>query len=149
MVAAFLDVMLELLPDCMQKTVVHIHICFISSFTVIFRFSDTLFVYLVSFNHSWISMLVTWRLENWVTSREFLLGVLVSHRELEKCSQHNDFAMGCTVQGSDPTKCKRFVSSLKCPDQLWNPSTLFFCGYWEPFSQSQSNWGMSLTTFSI
>jgi len=28
-VASFLDVMLQLLPDCMQKTVVHIHICFI------------------------------------------------------------------------------------------------------------------------
>jgi len=43
-VAPFMDVMLELLPDCMQKTIVHIHICFISSFTLILRFGDTLFV---------------------------------------------------------------------------------------------------------
>jgi len=41
----FVDVMLELLPDSMQKTIVHIHICFISSFTVILRLGDTLFMY--------------------------------------------------------------------------------------------------------
>jgi hypothetical protein len=79
--------------------------------------------------------------------------VLLYYKEsplnLGKCSQHSDFAMGCTVQGSDPARCKRFVSSLKCPDLLWNPSTLLCCGYWEPFSQGQSDWGMSLTTFSI
>jgi hypothetical protein len=102
-----------------------------------------------SFINSWIGILATWRLENCITSREFLLGVQASHRELGKCTHRSDFAVGCTVQGSDPIRCKRFVSSLECPDQLQNPSTLLCCGYWEPFSQGQSDWGMSLTTSSI
>ena len=82
----------------------------------------------VSFNNSCISMLVTWRLENWVSSREILLGVQVSHRELGKYSRCSDLAMVCTVQGSDPSRCKRFcfffemsrpALELSHPVMLW------------------------------
>ena len=43
--------------------------------------------------------------------------------QLTSFRHSSDYAMGWTNQGSIPGKDKRFYSPLKCPDQLWGPSS--------------------------
>jgi hypothetical protein len=38
--------------------------------------------------------------------------------------------MGQMAQGLIHGRGKRFFSSLKCPEQLWDPPSLLFSGYW-------------------
>jgi len=33
---------------------------------------------------------------------------------------YTDYATGCKVRVSDPSRDMRFFSSLKCPDRLWD-----------------------------
>jgi len=44
--------------------------------------------------------------------------------------------MGWMIWGSNPSKGKRFVSSPKCADWLWDPLTLLFNGYQGIFPRS-------------
>jgi len=44
-------------------------------------------------------------------------------------SHCSDWAMGKVIRDSIPGRGKRFLSSLKCPDWLWGPSSLLFSRY--------------------
>jgi len=50
------------------------------------------------------------------------------------CSWHSDWAKELTVRGSGPDRGNRILSSPKCPDRLWGPSSLPLNGYRDSFS---------------
>jgi len=55
-------------------------------------------------------------------------GVLIT--SLSDRVSYSDYATGCKIQVSDPSRDMRFFSSLKCPDRLWD----------HPASYSKSTW---------
>ena len=50
-------------------------------------------------------------------------------------SQYNDYAMRWTIQDSNPSRGKRFLSPPKCPDWLRGPPSLLFSYHQGPFPQ--------------
>jgi len=51
---------------------------------------------------------------------QFMLASILEQQP-QWCSQYSDCAMNRTVHGWNPGRCKRFFSSLKHPDQFWDP----------------------------
>jgi len=56
--------------------------------------------------------------------------------------------MGCTIQGSNPDRSKRFFSSLYHPEWLWGPPALLFNGYRDsPLEVNRWGHGVDELTF--
>lgn len=51
----------------------------------------------------------------------FFFKYALRYKELGWHIKCNDYAMGWTVWGSDPSSGEKFFSSQKCPDQSWAP----------------------------
>ena len=54
-------------------------------------------------------------------------------QELGQHSQCSDQILGWTVQGLNAGMGQRFISSPKCPQQLWGPPSLLLIWYWCSF----------------
>jgi len=61
---------------------------------------------------------------HWIQARnkktQFMLPS-ISEQQLKWCSRYGDCAMNRTVWVWNPGRCKRFFSSLKCPERFWDP----------------------------
>jgi hypothetical protein len=66
-------------------------------------------------------------------------------RHVSLLNRYNDYAVGWTIEGSNPGRAKRYVQSpKKSPDRLWGPYSVLFNGYGGSFREVKRS-GVKLT----